>query len=55
MKIKAATNALILVAEDRWSLWTFSDICLHNLIPHYDSPQKRHYVLNFFLSNNNLI
>lgn len=41
MKIKAATNALLLMAEDRRSLWTFGDICLHNLIPQYDSPQKK--------------
>lgn len=32
MKIKA-TNALLLMAEDRQSLWTFGDICLRNLIP----------------------
>lgn len=33
MKIKAAKNALLWMAEDRQSLWTFGDICLHNLIP----------------------
>lgn len=40
MKIKAATNALLLMAEDRRSLWTFGDIYFHNLIRQYDSPQK---------------
>ncbi len=41
MKIKAATNALLLMAEDRRSLWTFGDIYFHNLIRQYDSPQKK--------------